>query len=136
MPHRIREVRGIDQLQSAMGEEPYALGLIEVRLENLAATFELLSKEKRPQAPIVALLHETLRQDSNAENRLPGEYQFSEDALREAGALAVIDSPRRISSLLELTQQLSANSTRFTTAADGRASFAEWAWAALPWQDE
>jgi hypothetical protein len=135
MPRRICEVRSLEHFQSAFGEEPIALGLVEVRPENLADIFEFLSSERRPPTPIAALLHDTLQQNPVAENGQSIQSQSPQDALREAGALEVIDSPRRISELLGLAERLAATSS-LLSAAGRLASFAERAWAAVPWQDE
>jgi hypothetical protein len=135
MPRRICEVRSLKHFQSAIGEEPFALGLVEARLENLADIFELLSSERRPPTPIAALLHDSLERNANSENGPSIQYQAPKDALREAGALEVIDSPRRISELLGLAECLAATSS-LLSAAGRQASFAERAWAAVPWQDE
>lgn len=135
IPRRIREVRSLDEFRSATNEGQHQLGLVEVRLENLPAILELLSSQSRLRTPIAALLDETLRSNSEIDGRPPTPYRFSADVLREAGALAVIDSPRRISELLALTDALAAASSRLSPAAGEQTSLAEWAWAALPWQD-
>jgi hypothetical protein len=126
VPRRIREVRSLDEFQSALDDGRFQLGLVEVRLENLAAILGLLSSRSRSRGPIAALLDETLRGTAN---------QLSVDVLREAGALTVVNSPRRISALLALTQGLAATPSSVSAAADEQPSFADWARSALPWQD-
>jgi len=116
-PQLVRETRNLAGLNAAMSERPVTLNLVEVRTEDYAAVLDLLSSDNSRHFPIVALL----------EDNLPP------DALREAGALAVIDSPRRISWALELANQIS--STQPPQYAIERVSIADWAWAALPWQD-
>src|SRR3954468_11538996 len=113
----IRETRNIAAFKAAISERPATLNLLEVRTEDYAAVLDLLSSNSSRHLPIVVLL----------EDNLPP------DALREAGALAVIDSPRRISSALDLANQISSTQSR--QYAVEHVSIADWAWAALPWQD-
>jgi hypothetical protein len=117
IPQHIRETRSLADFEAACSERPATLSLLEVRIEIFAAVLDLLSSESTRRMPIVALLHEPLLAD----------------ALREAGALAVIDSPRRIASVVELATQISANQSHLLVAEF--ISIADWAWAALPWQD-
>ncbi len=113
----IRETRNLADFKAAFRERPRSLGLIEVRIETFAAVLDILSSENMPGTPIVALLHDPL----------PG------DALHEAGAIAVIDSPRRIASVVELANQISTMQSHHNAAES--LSIADWAWATLPWQD-
>jgi hypothetical protein len=113
----IRETRTLADFKAAHQERPATLGLVEVRIESFPAVLDLLSSETMRRMPIVALLHDLL----------------PEDALREAGALAVIDSPRRIASVLDLANRISTMQSH-PNAAESR-PIADWAWATLPWQD-
>ena len=113
----IRETRTLADFNAACCERPATLGLVEVRIESFAAILDLLSSEGTRRVPIVALLHEPL----------------PADVLREAGALAVIDSPRRIASVLELAKQASTMQSHPHDVES--MPIADWAWAALPWQD-
>ncbi len=113
----IRETRTLDDFKAARCERPPTLGLVEVRIETFAVVLNLLASESTRHMPIVALLHEPL----------------PADALREAGALAVIDSPRRIASVLELANQISTTQSHRHAAES--VPIADWAWSSLPWQD-
>jgi hypothetical protein len=113
----IRETRTLADFKAAYSERPATLGLVEVRIESFATVLDLLSSESTRRTPIVALLHQPL----------------PADALREAGALAVIDSPRRITSVLELANQIST--TQSHTHGKESVPIADWAWSSLPWQD-
>jgi hypothetical protein len=113
----IREARTLAEFKAAYCERPATLALVEVRIESFATVLDLLSSESTRHMPIGALLHEPL----------------PADALREAGAVAVIDSPRRIASVVELANKISAVQSHPDTTES--ISITDLAWAVLPWQD-
>jgi hypothetical protein len=119
---RIQEARSLAELAVAAAATPSGLVLIEVRPENLAASLNWFFQGWQRGARAVALLDAELAADQ------------ATDALLEAGALAVIDSPRRIAAVLGISGRLV--SQRSLAKQDRSAkSIAERAWAALPWQD-
>ena len=135
---QIDVVRTLAELDAAMREQSPALALVEVRSDNLAAVLELLAKSWRRNVRLAALLDSELGLQPSAGSSQSPDRPFAADALLEAGALAVIDSPRQISMLLNLAECQSLAGGRKVESADSDDSLAaivDRAWAALPWQD-
>jgi hypothetical protein len=120
---RILEVRSLAELVVAADETPSALVLIEVRSDNFGATLSWLFQRWQRTSRAVALLEAEL-----------SPAQASE-ALLEAGALAVIDSPRRIAEALSIAQRFAVSRSRLAKIGRSAESIADRAWTALPWQD-
>jgi hypothetical protein len=135
-PRRIHEIRHFDDFRTSIAEGRFTLGLLEVRRDNLATTLAYLSSDSRPSLPIVALLHESLQDDAYSGQPSSAAYQFAADALCEAGALTTVYSPRRVAKLFGLTQTLAVAHADSSAKVGTQSTFAEWAGAALPWQDE
>lgn len=135
LPRRIQEVRSLAELGSAMRENRTALGLVEVRSENLAAVLELLSWGWQRNVRLAALLDESPRRQPFGVNSRRSSHQDATDALCEAGALAVIETPRQISKLFAAAARQLAFRTRILELKGDPTSIADRAWAALPWQD-
>jgi hypothetical protein len=135
LPRRIQEVRSLAEFDLAMSESHAALGLVEARLDNLAAVLELLSRGWKRNARLAALLDESLRRQLVRVNSQRLSHRDATDALCEAGALAVIETPRHISRLFAAAERLLAFRTRVLESEGDPTSIADRAWAALPWQD-
>jgi hypothetical protein len=135
LPSRVREVRHFYEFQTSIAEQRFTLALLEVQRHNLQDTLNFLSAYRRSDVPIVALLHESLGDNTQGDQRPPNSFQSAADVLREAGVVATVDSPRRISEIFALSQSLTTSHSQ-STAARSQLSFTEWAQAALPWQDE
>jgi len=120
---RIKEVRSLAELSGAANELPSALILIEVQPESFGAPLNWFAQGWQRGARGVALFDaQPLAEQACA-------------ALLEAGALAVIDSPRRIEGVLELERRVAVSRRARASNPGGEESIAERAWAALPWQD-
>jgi hypothetical protein len=135
---RIDVVRTLAELDSAMREQNRSLALVEVRSDNLAAVLELLAKSWRRNVRLAALLDSELGLQPSAGSSQSPDRPFAADALLEAGALAVIDSPRQIPMLLNLAERQTLAEGRVADSADTNDSLTaivDRAWAALPWQD-
>jgi hypothetical protein len=126
---RLYEVRGLPELLSLLKERSIELALVEVGRANLADVLELLAGGRLTRASRnVALLDRTICENNAAERRAVS------DALWEAGAVDVIESPRSIGRLFALGERIAAVSSPTGRGADNRQPVAEWAWSLLPWQ--
>jgi hypothetical protein len=134
---RLLEVRSLTELTERLVEQENCLGLIEVRHVNLAEVLKLLSgaAARRP-ARFVALLDRSLRQSSRA-NSTPRDMHVNEivDALWEAGAAEVIETPRHLSGLIAISKRV-ANADRPTSGRSVEGEpIEDWALSFIPWQD-
>ncbi|HEX4414493.1 MAG TPA: hypothetical protein VH107_12755 [Lacipirellulaceae bacterium] len=116
IPGRIQEVRRLAEFVTPIIGAPTRLNFVEVQPQNLSAVLELLTQMSDQLTPIVALVDDSR----------------SVDALYEAGATLVVETPRQIGTALKLA-------THFAGLPSSRAypapsSIADWAHAALPWQ--
>ncbi len=132
---RVYEVRNLAELDSQLIDHQVGLVLVEVSADNLAAVLETLSRHDRQNVRFAALLDESLRYPPAEKNSSNNICAAVVDALGEAGAVAVVKSPRYIGQLLALAVQHAAWHARGNTIADEHASIKARAWAALPWQD-
>jgi hypothetical protein len=122
---RIHEVRSLPELTECLTNQPTSVVLIEVSPNNLEATLAWLAattgREKHVTA--VALL------DFDGADVMA-------DALREAGAMEVLQSPRQIRPVVTLGE---LHARRCQASAYGcprsEPSIESWAWSLLPWQD-
>lgn len=115
-PTRIQEVRRLAELVAAIDGNPTVLPLVEAQPENLAAILALLTQLNDQSIPIVALVDDSR----------------STDALYEAGAALVVETPRQVAATLKLAIHLTTSPN--PPAMSDSASIADWAHAALPWQ--
>ena len=102
--------------------------LVEVHRDNLASVLELVANS-RTKNRLAALL------DANLDSP---HSQLVADALLEAGAIAVLDSPRQIATLLDVascTRRTAPHAESRHGESDSLMSVIDEAWAALPWQD-
>lgn len=127
---QLREVRSLEELAAQLDERPLAMALVEVRRTNLTEALMWLADAAAsyPRARFVALLD-----TEGIEHELRNSVL---DVLFAAGAVDISDSPRHLHQVLTLGRRHTAWRTRQPAALAGRQTFAEWAWAALPWQDE
>ena len=133
-PPRIFETRTLPELIAALSEKAPQLALVETRPDNLAPILEMFAKRRQPP-PFVALLSESLRPARRARLAKWSNHEIVADALTEAGALAVVRSPRHIATVLPLAEKLRATHTDRSKNFGDNLSISELAWAALPWQD-
>jgi hypothetical protein len=134
---RLIEVRSLNELSENLANRPAALAAIEVRRANFGTILNWLATETKRSAAVryVALLDQSLlpipwdasTQDSHSLADIG-------DALREAGAVDVVSSPRRLGPAIELGRRHAAAIPQKTARRDAEKSFAAIAWAALPWQ--
>ncbi len=125
---RLHEVRSLAELMADLREPGNGLGLVEVDRANLAEVLELLGDRRHHfSCRLVALLDQTMAETA-------GKAQII-DALWQAGAAEVVESPRRLLGLLQLHNRLADEDGKvFSRPAVGQ-SLADWAWSKLPWQD-
>ncbi len=123
----VYEVRSLNELAERLVDRPNSLGLIEVRSANLAEVLAWLTEvgPATPTARFAALA------DCAEPNR--GFQSDVTDALRTAGAVEIVDSPRHLHRLLPLGHRHVAEVARRPDRFPGEQSFADWAWASLPW---
>ena len=130
MSHRIREVRLLHEVASQMLEHSATVVALEVHRGNFAEVLDLLraSDQHFPRARCTALLDRSLTTDAT-----PTTSSAIADALREAGAAEIADSPRRLHAIVRLAERQAAIVVS-NAAPDGNLSIAAHAWASLPWQ--
>jgi hypothetical protein len=121
---RFLQVRSLAELDAAMNQRGAPVGLVEVRPDNLGAALEMFAKSTPQNFPFIALLDDTL-----------AGHQVVTDALWEAGAAEVVDSPRRMRPVMKFAELAAAVRVKLPARAIEVKSIAEKAWAALPWQD-
>jgi hypothetical protein len=120
---QIQEVRTLPDLTSAVQESPAAIALLEVQPDNLAASMTWFCHGWLRGNRAVALLGANVAAVEVAE------------ALLEAGALAVIESPRHLAGAINLAGRVAVSRSTHTNKSGLTFSIAEQAWASLPWQD-
>jgi hypothetical protein len=119
---RTQEVRSLAELEVEADKATSPRVLVEVRPDNFGATLNWLFQCWQRNTRAVALLGADLA---------PG---LATEALLEAGALAVVDSPRRIAAILDIARRLVVSQAQAKNHGSAE-SIADRAWAALPWQD-
>jgi hypothetical protein len=134
---RLYEVRGLAELMTCLKEQPIELALVEIGHANLAEVFELLADSRAIRSTrILALLHDSLIVGGSAAFKsMAPERRLVVDALWEAGAVDVLESPRSLNRLFALGERLAEVSVLTGRKASVRQPVAEWAWSLLPWQD-
>jgi hypothetical protein len=136
--YRLREVRRLGELASELARRPASLVAVEVRDKNLGDVLAWLSAAERqfPWARCVALVDRSL----SSENPTVGPDSEDSlhdvcDTLREAGALEVAESPRRLRPLLELARHHAMATAQHQAIVAENVPFALQVWATLPWQE-
>jgi hypothetical protein len=133
---RVYEVRSLAELTSRLQERPAAVALVETHAANLTRVLHWLSdaRDRHADARFIALLDSSLVTGERAPERGPVECNEVTDALLEAGAAEVAESPRYLQNALALARQHWAPShdvPPFSTPQP----LVEWARSLLPWQD-
>lgn len=124
--HRIRETRRLSELTAEVLERPACIAAIETHHDNFADVLEWLSTAdlRFPAARSVVLVDRSIGLSERHETRI---------ALREAGALEVVESPRQLGSLIELGRRPAPTSKNVAAIAEN-SPLVERIWASLPWQ--
>jgi hypothetical protein len=138
----LREVRSIAELTGQLKSHPSSLVLIEVTQDNFDGVLNWLAATTRRanHTPAVALVSwptdNRVRSSTDVKDRPSQDRDAMAAALREAGALDVIDSPRRLRPVLALGRRHAGRcSIGMDNRPDASPSFEDWAWSLLPWQD-
>jgi hypothetical protein len=119
----IQEVRNLTELTAAARDMPTAMVLLEVHPESFGPALNWLFEGWHRGAQAVALLGAGFPHDHHT------------DSLLEAGALAVVNSPRRLSRVLGLATKVAVSRRALAKKYISAEIVAERAWASLPWQD-
>jgi hypothetical protein len=124
----VHEVRSLPELSARLAERPGALALVEVQRINFAETLSWLAEAglTYPGARFIALVDRE-QSGGKAQSDMAG-------ALLAAGAVGVVDSPRRLQHIRSVGQRHFASQGRMPDSVGENQSFAEWAWGLLPWQ--
>ncbi len=122
-------------LSNSLPKDHPAIVLVEVGEENLADVLEFFSTQRDQNLRFVALMDDSLGKSAGNTKSIVYDRDFICDALCEAGAADILQTPRQIARLLPLAVRLAqANSCFGKPARDD--SIAEMAKLALPWQDD
>lgn len=137
-PPRLREVRSLGELDEYVREHRRPLCLIEVRSDTFDQMLAWLADTARrqPAGRFVAVLADDGSCD-DIESPLSGDRRRHDviDALREAGALEVAQSPRHMRQVLTLADRHWAESDQHTATDSAEQSLTEWVASRLPWQE-
>jgi hypothetical protein len=132
---RFYETRTLDELRTELKRPGANVALVEVRRDNLPQVFDLFSSQPWSCAThLIALMDYSLWHtgESSVSSLRHRKQQFI-DALREAGALDVVESPRRLHGLLQLGERLA--SQHVLSPEMNNSSTGTWARSIIPWQD-
>jgi len=133
---RLREVRGLAEIEQQLLLRPAALLAIEVGRANFTEVLNWLPgiRERLPNVPTAALLD-----FSWVHSKSPGEMTSTrlwlvETALREAGFDHVSTSPRRLREVAELGSRWAAVVAKQQASERANESSLADLWTSLPWQ--
>jgi hypothetical protein len=135
--HRLHETRSLVELSEYLPQRPGSLALIEVHRANLSDVLIWLTAHdgRCGQPRCVALLDRSLQADPWDAAALESDArQDVSDALREAGAVDVLVSPRHLEPLLELGRRHAASMAQQRPGDIAAPSLTARARASLPWQ--
>jgi hypothetical protein len=129
---RLYEVRTIAELSTQSDEHGCNLALVEVGRQNLTEVLTILAHHGPLTSQFVALL------GVDAADTIKGHpsTQAVADLLWEAGAVEIVESPRQMCRLLALHNRLAIAHGSIISDFVQAQSFAAWAWATLPWQEQ
>lgn len=137
-PPRLREVRHLAELQQHHSENRHALCLIEVDADNFDQVLTWLAEagRRRPTICSLALLTDDDGFDG-AEPSPAGDARRRDaiEALREAGVLDVVQSPRHVRRVIALADRHGARSVHYGIGDATEQPLTEWVASRLPWQD-
>ena len=121
-PIRLRETRSLSELTANLLEDSTGLSAVEVHRGNFADVLAWLTSARRrcDRGRLVALLDRSLASHATA----------ARDALVEAGAEAIANSPRRLSTILAV----GARHGQLALETDENVPYLAQVWASLPWQ--
>lgn len=134
LPSHVREVRTIPELFATLRQHGDAVPLVEVNRHNLGEVLEIPGRLRIYNVRPAALLDESLREYSPGRKQIAADHDLIVAALQEAGFVDGVESPRQIGGLIGLVARYAATRPETKASAD-LSSLAEFAWAALPWQD-
>ena len=147
----LHEVRSLGELNVLISDRSFSWALIEAAPTNLDEVLAWMAESMRSNRHVkaVAMLDTALAdlgRGGPLVNR--GARQDVENALREAGAMEVVHSPRHLRDLTKLgLRYASGNMFEIANQRSSRPgliphaqprlgrSFDSWAWGLLPWQD-
>jgi hypothetical protein len=130
----LREVRSLADLNARISDRPNNLVLLEVAFANLDEVLAWMAESMRSSrnAHVVALLDTDLAQPCRVGAfGAPHAWQDVVDAVQEAGALEVVQSPRHLHHVLRSFRKLMI---AHPPSQSGH-SLESWACGLLPWQD-
>jgi hypothetical protein len=134
----IEEVRSLSEFESRLAPRRFAVGLLEVSPSNCIEVLDWLgnhcSGARRPA--VVCVLHSFSQIVGDNSAVAADEHAFISDALREAGAVDVLDSPRQLHAVLGLAGRFRVCRSRRDATNSENVSITEWAWSLVPWQDD
>jgi hypothetical protein len=136
-PYLLREVRSLAELSVELASHPTGFVAVEVRRNDLGGVLTWLAEAERkfPRARCFAMLGRSLlASESDLRSTTTQSLQDVGDALREAGALAVVASPRRLADALQLGRRHAAATESHATLLAEQLPLVERLWATLPWQ--
>lgn len=136
-PPRLREVRHLVELSEYVREHRHALCLIEVRSDTYDQTLAWLAEavHRQPAGRFIALLDGDCCDGIESPNVGDTRRRDVIDALREAGALDVVQSPRHLRQVLALADRHWAQSAQHAAADSADQSLSNWVAELLPWQE-
>jgi hypothetical protein len=134
---RITEVRSLGELAERLENRPTGLVAIEVRRASFSTILNWLAVETKKCTTVrcITLLdHSLLPNPWEVAARGSSAFDDICDALREAGAVDVVSSPRRLGPVLELGRRHAAALPQKVAGNYAENSVAANAWTSLPWQ--
>jgi hypothetical protein len=129
------EVRSLGELAERVARKPRSFGFIEVNRANFSSALRWLSdaRQRFAEARFAALLEIELVEPALANRR--HDRQDVANALLEAGAVTVTDSPRRLHQILLLAERHGVLAALAVTPSRSGQTLVEWAQTLLPWQE-
>jgi hypothetical protein len=131
---RIYETRSLEELAGQLAARSASFVFMEVHSSNLSDVLSWLAEKSRqfPRAHFAALLDRTAARPENLRwsphtNEVP-------DALLEAGAAEIVDSPRRLQQVFAVAEKHAAIVRSSLSTSAHEQSIADWAWSQIPWQ--
>ncbi|MCC7474891.1 MAG: hypothetical protein IT425_05810 [Pirellulales bacterium] len=105
-PGRILQTRSLAELEAALATGEIELAVLEVTRESFHASLELLTRASRWPTPIAVVLPADRFTTTDTVPETEETVAGVVDALREAGAAAVLETPRHLPRLLAIAGRL------------------------------
>ena len=137
IPHRLIEVRRLEEASARLSERPDSLTCIEVDRTNFSEALTWITAASRSfgRAQFVALADYALQPKAwESEGYGLKTWQDTADALQEAGAAMVAASPRELNSIVDYGRRHAASLITQGIADEAGTPIKEAVWATLPWQ--